>query len=356
MLDFSKTTGKRFYTKSIEINVLMALCEMGENYKVFCDDIDLIISKEEGNWSIDLYKFIKGEGNWPIDLYKSDTFVIPKKFRLFVEKHSRNIEIMIKYDCLYDFTVRNYDNNGQSYSNLGIDYFYNYIGRHLKEINLIKLIVCRIKLLGIRYVYLDEELDFTTNEYFCDFSLSFLYDHEFSFLENMNILSVSNNLIKYTTTDSCYSIQLNTDGKTIKEYNRKILLNCLTFNPNRLPNDITINSTFDVILKLANKCNKSQLLKDIQNSIKLYMAILDLKQQYERLKNVYESIDKIKNNQEFLNLINQMNFIITKLQSLGVDFETQIIDEYVEVTPEIMEKEKRMYLDRKILSSIDIDD
>lgn len=332
------------YCKKIQTNHLIVLCEVGEDYKSFCDDLEeLIKSKSNRDLVSKVYHVMQGKLS-----------IGSNKYKEFIEKHKHTIEIMNKYSCLSNLTVLSYDEKGKRRENLAEDYFYQYIQEHNEDIETIKAVALKIKDLGFNEINFGEKLDFTEIEYELDTS----YGSDFAFLEDMKVNpTYLNSPIKYRTSGSCYCLILETNGygsnKEVSRYGRNIELNSLIFDPNRLPNEITTESTIGIIRKLAEK--KKAEHEDIRDSVNLSITISDLTSYFERLKEVTEKIDKIKDNQELVNLLSQMQNTLTQLQLFGVNFENQIIDSHTGITDETMKREKKLYLDRRYWASIDLD-
>lgn len=331
------------HCKKIQTNHLIALCEIGEDFKSFRNDLEqLIKSRDSRNLVSKVYSAMQG-----------NLFMISNKYKGFIEKHKHTIEIMDKYSCLGDLTVLSYDAKGKRRENLAEDYFYQYIQEHNEDVKTIKAVALKIKALGFNEINFGEKLDFTEFEY----ELNTLYGSDFVFLENMEVNpTYLNSPIKYRTNGSHYCLILGSSGyvsnKEVSKYDRNIVLNSLIFDPNKLPNEITTKSTIGVIQKLAEK--KNEECKNIRDSIDLSISTSDLINCFENLKKVFRRIDKIKDNQELINLLNQMQNTLEQLQLFGVGFENQIIASCTSITEEIMKREKKLYLSRR-LNDIDID-
>lgn len=331
--------------KSISIDYLITLCEIGEDYKTFCDDLEILI-KSKTNKSIvnEVYRVMQGK----ISIRSS-------KYESFIKKHKDTIEIMNKYSCLWNLTVLSYDAKGNRKENLTGDYFYEYIQKNKEDIETIKEVALKLKALGFNEIKYGENLDFTEVEYEWD---KFYDGRNFAFLENIEIISTYlNSPIKYKTNGSCYCMCLSLwgygDKKEVGKYDRKIYLNSLIFDPNILPNEITTESTIGVIKKLAD--NKKKEYSDIRNSVDLSIATSDLNGQFEDLKKLVDKIDKIKNNEELASILYQMQSIMIQLQNFDENFEKEIIDSNTGITKEKMEQEKKLYLKRRMASNIDDD-
>ncbi|MGM9834366.1 MAG: hypothetical protein ACI31M_01115 [Bacilli bacterium] len=322
--------------KSININHLITLCEIGEDYKSFCEDLErLIKSKTNKDLINEAYKVMQGKFSIRSGKYKS-----------FIEKHKRTIEVMKNYFCLSNLTFISYDVKGNRRRNLPEDYFYEYLQKNKENIEIIKEVALKLKKLGFREIKYGENLDFKEFEYYLNTSS----ERYFAFLENMEVKSTYlNNPIKYKTNGSCYCMCLYSEcydaKKEVSKYYREIYLNSLILDPNSLPNEITTESTIGVIKKLA--ANKKAEYSDIRNSVDLSIATSDLKSQFEHLKQVVANIDKIKNNEELASVLYQMQGIIIQLQNFDKAFEREIINSNTSITEQTMEQEKKLYLKRR---------
>ena len=285
--------------KTIDINHLLALCELGENYQLFCYDLEkLIKSKTKRNLVKKLYNAIEG----------SSTIVL-KKYKKFIEKHQDIIAIMNKYYCLYQLTVLSYDQKGDRVKNLSEDYFYQYLQNHKKDIETIKEVVLKIKNLGFNEINLNENFDFTKKEYEITALKDKIFGNErFSFLESMEIIPTDSiRSIKYRTNDSCYCMDLECDGICFDKYVsnisnielierfKNIKLNSLVFDSKRLPNKITKHSTLGVICEL--NVNKMKEHENLRPTIDLRLIIDYLKTIVENLSQLVEENQTINSDE-----------------------------------------------------------
>lgn len=331
--------------QKIQTNQLLVLCEIEKDYQSFYEDFNKLIKSKLNRYLI-------------TKLFKKNLkklSISTNKLKLFINKHYHTLKILKEYSCLNDFTILCYDSKGKRDKNLAIDYFYQYITENKTDLDTIKAVALKIKELGFHTLYLNEKLNFNEVEY----RLNIPHETNFAFLENLEIIpTYLKSPIKYKTNDSCYCLilDLNTRGnnkQTISDYDKNIILNTLIFNPNRLPKEITIDSTIGLIYELAKK--KEIEHKDIRHSVDLSISTNDLKKYFEYLQSLIQRIDKIKNNQELMSLLKQMQNILKQLQLFGIDFEKQIISSYEDVTEETMKREKKLYLDRRYWTNLDID-
>lgn len=329
--------------KKIQTNHLLTLCEVNDDYKSFCDDLEqLIKSKVDKDLIMDAYHAMQGK-----------FFLGAKKYKEFIEKHKHTIETMNKYACLGNLTILSYDAKGNRKENLPLDYFYQYLQKHIEDIKTIKAVALKIKKLGFEKITFGEELDFTEMEYELNKQWG-----EIVYLENMEANpTYLNDPLKYKTNGSCYRIIFERhfldNNRTISEYDKNIELNSLIFDPNRLPNELTNESTIGVISKLVEK--KKEEYDDIRHSVDLSISTSDLNNYFEHLKSLTERINKIKDNEQLASLLKQMQEILTQLKLFGVDFENQVIESHPDITYQTMKREKSEYLRRRSLDGIDFD-
>lgn len=337
--------------KTIDINKLLALCELGENYQLFCYDLErLIKSKNNSNLVRKLYNAMEG---------KSTIVLKILMIKKFIEKYQDVIAIMNKYDCLYQLTVLCYDQKGNREKNLSEDYFYQYLQNHKEDIEMIKDVLLKIKNLGFDEINLNEEFDFSKKEYEVNISKGkFFCKERFSFLENMKIIpTYSNNSIKYKTNDSCYCMDLEytdlclgtskSDIRSIEISNnfKNIKLKSLVFDPKRLPNEITEYSTLGAIYDLYE--NKMKEHENLRYSINLSMNIDDLNTCFENLTQFIRENKKTENYPELIELLSQIQNKLKQLQIFGTNLEDQTISSYEDITKELIRKEKQLHFNNK---------
>lgn len=330
--------------KKIETNSLMALCEIGDDYFNFCDELESLIESKKNEYLIDtVYRIMQGH------------FTIGNgKIKQFVEKYQNIIEIMKKYRCLVNMTILKYDSNGKPKKNYSEEYFCQYISEHRNDVDLIKQVAFKLKSLGFDEIMLCENLEFTGSEY----KYSTLYGRNVQFLENIEIIPAYYiDSIEYKTNGSCYRMTIPTTGygikKEVSSYGRKIELNSLVFDPSRLPNEITIDSIIGVIIQQANeRKNEYQV---IQYLVDMGISIDDLMEEFIRTYKVIEKIDGVNNMNDLKQILYNISREITKLKLASLKCEKETIDSSEKISKEKIENEKKLYLVRRESSKYDLD-
>lgn len=332
---------KHKHCKKIETNSLIALCEI-KNYDTFCEELEsLIASKKNKDLIYKMYNIMQGK------------FVLGnKKYKEFVRKYHDTIEIMKKYHCLSDMTILKYNPDGKPNKSSTEDYFYKFILEHKENIETIKSIAIKIKSLGFDKIIYGEKLNFTDIEY----ELEESYGSDFEYLENIEVIpTYTRNSIKYKTNNSCYCMTIGTTGysnnQNISNYDRIIELNSLIFDPDRLPNEITVESTIGTIHKLAEARKRDyQIIRDV---VDISISAEDLMIQYNRTKRIIESIESVKNKEELNQILNNILKEINELKLASLSFENETIDSSKTLDEEKIENEKSFYLVRREWTSID---
>lgn len=331
----------RKHCKEIKINSLIALCEI-KDYDSFCKELEsLIESKKNKDLIYKMFRIMQGK------------FIIGyKKYKEFVKKYQDTIEIMKKYYCLSDMTFFKYNSDGKPNKSSTEDYFFKFISEHKDDIDTIKNVAIKIKALGFDKIIYGEKLDFTDIEYKLDTS----YSSDFEYLENMEVIPTYNrNPIQYRTNGSCYRMTISTIGygnnQDISRYGREIELNSLIFDPNRLPNELTKESTIEAIVKLADE--RKDEYQYIRDSVDMSVSTDDLMTQYNYTKKIVERINGIKNKEELNQMLHNILKEITELKLASLKFENEAITSSEKIDEDRIETEKKLYLERR--NYIDVD-
>ena len=223
----------------VEINNIIALCHIIDNFKEFEKNLLPIISpKYNRNFVFKL-----------CDISQNKFKIGAKKAKKFYNENKQVIDTINKYSNVPTFINLNYDYYGKSNGNL--EFFYEYISNHTEEIpNILKLLE-KLKELGFSTFIFNENLDFTKETYFSEqrFSRNF----NFTYVANPEIRPNYFDHISYKTSDSNYKIDLKINVDEISKYGNKITLNSLLFDPNTLPEKLDKKHTFDPLLSLKQK-------------------------------------------------------------------------------------------------------
>lgn len=287
--------------KTIDTNVLLTLCEI-EGYEEFSEGLEKLIISKYGSFAFSMFQIMSGHD---VLGYES--------FKEFAKKYHNIIDIMNKNKTLYKMIVCKYQRDSRFLDGNDIDYFWHYLEEHKSDLNIIREVVKRIKSLNIYAISYDQDKDFTKDSYL----LPKAPIVDFSFLENMEgVLTYEET--SYKTTSSVYRIILKyfSSKNIISLYDREIELNSLVFDSNRLPSEISFETTVLPINNLT-KGNEDKS-EEVKNYIELSMSIDKLTSDYEDLKDILGNIKETEKAKEILS--NRLKEIET-LKEIRQNFE-----------------------------------
>ena len=325
-------------TISVEVNNLIAICHILNDYTKFTQNLkQLIKNNNSRNIAFILYKISKGE------------FVFSsRKEKKFYKDNKLVIDTINKYSNIQNITI-NYLTEENS-----LDFFYKYIKKHQDNLERILSVLEKIEELGFDKLEFDEENDFTNTIYEID---TRSYINDISYLDNIEIVpNYENNIVEYKTTGSNYKIDVQLTFNTIEEYRKAIVVNSLLFDPKRLPEEITEETIYDKIVSLKKKEKKK--CNNIRNSVDLSISIDDLYTQFENINKIIEQLNNEENKEqlpELRELLLEFKNNLNQLQKISSEYNERTIKENPNITEEMLKKEKKKYLKIRDWASIDID-
>ena len=323
----------------IPTNVLLALCEIS-NYSEFTNELEEIISTYP-KFKVYVINSI-ASGNNPLG---------KKEYKKFVKKYKNVFDIMKKYNALEDMILFTYLKNHTS--NLcNYKFFYHYLLNHKDEIIKIKANVNKLSQLGINEIYFDQEIKFENYDYYYKKNL---YE-KIMILDNISIIpTYSKEYIKYNSSNSFYCIILTvssfSDSIELYKSGRKVILNDLLFDKNKLPDQLNIENTIGVLKKLSIEEIKNQNL--LRNSIDLAINSDELLNQYQKIKTIFESIES--NKEETKKILQDCLVTLTSLKKASLKYENNVIEKSDKIDKKLIEEEKKLYLNKGIPSFTNID-
>lgn len=333
---------------NININDLIILCHILDSYNDFNQELINLMSSTKFN----IYNLLL------LSKTNRKNFLCNRKTKKFYLKYKDIFNIINNYNNALSFIVDNYiinQNNITRKSNL--DFFYQYIMNNKNNLEKILAVLNRINELGFKKLKFDENLDFTASEY--KVNTLFNGNTNIEYLDNMKAIpNYQNDVVKYKTTGSNYKVIINPSitivvNGNISEHDKKIVVNSLVFDANRLPNSISTESIFNEILALKN--SKSKECDAIKNSIDLNLNMEGLISQFISIDNTINRINDIENKDELLIILAEMQTILDKLKMAASNYDINIAKTYPAITPDILQKEKKLYLERIEWDKMDID-
>lgn len=340
-----------YQKNKIDINILIALVNILDEYEIFHERMMNYIKNNRYNKEqISKLEKISIDNN----------YLVGSKAKDFYLNNKETIDTINKYTSIYNFIVSNYNYRGYPFDDYNkLDYYYNYLLKNKNNIETIKELLDRIKELGFKEIDLDESYDFTKQDYY--FLLDWykhgdkkIYYSNLNYSENIEVLpNYEKNTIRYHSKSSNYRIMINEFSEEDESiFYREIMVNNLMFNPSLLPNKITKEETLDKIIKLKNANKREDEI--IKDAIDLSINLEDLERQFIKTNKNINKIDSIINKEDLQKLLIEIYDNIQELREIENSYYQQIVKENNKITSENLNKEKKLLLDRRYDSIIDL--
>ena len=91
----------------------------------------------------------------------------------------------------------------------------------------------------------------------------------------------------------------------------------------------------------------------IRNSVDLSVSVFDLEKQFNYTNETIDKLEYVENKEKLVEALTGMKKNLEKLKTLSLEHDSNISKKEPLLTPEILENEKTLYLERRIKESID---
>lgn len=323
---------------------VIALYHIQEDFENFNNQLKELA---KSNKMIDILHYLKKASMGMFSLTK-------RKITRFYKENQATITKINEYSDIFMFLATNYESNGIAKEN--INGYYHYLLAHNDQRDCILSVLEKLKDLEVEDIKLIEGKDFKSEEYSIDTDL-FYSPLWFPYLENMRIIpEYPSHKIKYKTTNSNYKLMLDSSlsrrSAALISGRNYIEVNNLTFDPQCLPNELTKEYTYDKIIQLS---KKSITRQDIKEIVDLGISIHDLEEQANITATTFGRVDGMKEKPELLEALTQIRSGVSKLYALEDSHVQTLTTENPNLTQQLIQKEKKEYLKRRELSTLDID-
>ena len=318
--------------KKIEINNMIALCHIVDDFARFEKRlISTMSQKNDEDFAFQIQDISKGKFKLGARIEKN-----------FYEENKSVIDTINQYSSIEMLIYQNYKYNGEYYGDLR--FFYEYLENHRMDISKILNLLEKIKNLGFYRIELNEDIDFTQKIYRANPSNDDFY---LTYVANPQVIPSYTDDINFITADSNYEMTIGPNRIV-----QKIVLNSLLFEPNTLPEKIDTKHIQGQLVKLKN--NQQTQTNIIRNSIDLSISISDLERQFYFTNQTIDRLNEVKNKEELVKILTRMKEDLEKLKELSIEYNSTLLKEEPLLTSELLEKEKKLYLERKACSNIDL--
>ncbi len=303
---------------------LVALCHIIDEYPQFREDLKLILNKKN------IYKSI-----CTLAKVSHREIIMGKKAEKKV--YTNNKEIIEKINT--DSNVWDFVNDIKA-----VDYYYDYLNAHKKDLNTILTVINKIHELGIRTITLNPNKDFTKEIYKID-NCGYAYLNFFAFVDNLKIIPAHQTQeIKYVTSNSPYKIDIN-----LLHECSEITLNTLIFNADTLPKELNYEETLNKINDLNALVTKEN--NQVTNSVNLQVGIDDLEKWIEQMEHDFNKDNMLDEKIQIQKSLLNIKKSLLELKQASDNYLEKITKDNKQITPDLIKNEKDEYVRRRSINN-----
>lgn len=329
---------------TIEANVrnIIALCHILDNYSEFTKNLTRFISTKDNR-----------EDVYNLDRITHGGLVVgSRKVKKFYQENKDVLDTINKYSDISNYINNNYDCHGNFLEDSSLNFFYQYLLNHKGELEQILSVLEKLKQLGFDKFKFNKDIDFTQYEY--EMFVFFNRNLHITYLDNMQVIpNYQNDIVRYRSTDSNYTIRTELILGSFSKYGKTITLNSLVFDVKRLPNNIDKENIFDGLIRLKEEQSKNCTI--VRNSVDLSISIGDLQLQFYKTSKTIEGLSDIANKNELKEVLLRIKEDLDILQNMSTEYDNSVVQQDSSISHEILKQQKQMCLRMIELSRIDID-
>lgn len=316
-----------------DINNLIALCRIFDKYEEFRFHVKVFFDK-------DLKKKISDIEN----LSLGKKIFIKEEVKVFYKYNKEIFDIFNKYDVIISNIIDDMFNQDK------FGKMYEYLKRNKNNLDNILDLLIKIKDLGFKEIYFDENKNFDKNIY--DFKLGYYSENVFFVDGDVKVLPGRNgNGIRYNTNGANYLMCLNWSFDKFVSYDKYIILNNLIFDKNNLPEKIDKENIIKPLQDLKEK-NK-EVDQFISNSVYLNNSLEAMSEIITRIDEIVEKIGETDNKEKALAIISKTRDSVKEMNKFLSQYESQGKRKHA-VKKNLLEEEKTKYKTYLRDSAIDL--
>lgn len=299
---------------------MIAFCHIINEFEKFRKNLSSINAKNYESFVQQLYEV--STGKFKIRAKKAKKFYNENKSVIdTINKYSQINEFLIELDVKYETSI-----------------VYKYIMNNKSKIIKILDVLEELKYLGFEKFILDEEFDFTKKTYKADeiFEINF----KVVYVDNIEVIPNYGEAISYKTTNSNYEINLETSYDHFSNFGKKIYLNSLVFDKNRLPKKIDKETIFNLILNLKDSQEKNNTI--IRDSVDMNIKILDFQELLNSIDKRINNLSNIEYKEKLVLTLASIKNDFENLKKICSEYDSSIIKQEPLLTKEILDNEKKI--------------
>lgn len=261
-----------------------------------------------------------------------------KTFDSFCFNNDYVLKVINKNTDFAGFFRRNYEVYNERKLDDDFSFFYEYFKENKDNLDSIKFVLKKLHKLGLSTFCFDESADFTKNTYY----------HKFNFLNNAQILDnmyavPSADGLKYKTNKSSYLIKIQYYDSKARPLSAEITLNSLIFNSDRLPDNLGEKYVTSILKELEQ--SKKEASDLVRSSVFMNSSIEELICKFNSTSRTIAVLDNVSNKKELIATLENIKGELEQLKKLGVQFNQEVINNNSDITDEMLDYEKKLYLD-----------
>lgn len=321
-------------SRCMNIDQMICLCYIIDDFSKFRVNLDDFLSSEDNRNDIAKLHLISNG--------RDDS--LNKKAKKFYQKNKEIIDRINSFTNIGYFITDNYDFKSNCFYGSCLDSFYDYIVLHRDRLDHILLLLNKIKKLGFSKVMFDESLDFTCKTY--DVFYNFGDNFDIAYLDNMEVISsYQPDVLNYKSNFSNYRMVFRQNNLDLSSLDRKISVNSLLFNLDRLPDEVSKETIFDFITGLSRNESDDYAIRDY---VDLSVAVDDLCKQFGMANSILERLTSIDDKSELIRILNSIRNCLCELNDYSNKCCKDIVDKS-SISQEQFDLEKKKFLSRRHL-------
>ena len=337
--------------KIVESKLDAKICLLINKWKDILDDVRVDFDELNVYHYGEFYNFVEAldlfvSGKKPL-FHKKRYYAFYNKYKEFLE----DIDSMDGVNIYYFFSE--FFREKEDY-----DIYYSYY-KHLcenpdKAANVDK-ILNKIIGLGLERIY------YLPNAKFEDDYVAYTYNAPFdifTYLDSIELIpTYENNVVRYKGKDANYMIRLTKkytrDESEVYICGYEICLNNFDFDPDRIPDKLTVENTYNNILEL--KQHDQETCDIMRDAVSLGVGLEDIEGTYISLNEYVNSLKTIKDKTVLKEALKSIEEAITKMTTYTDDFILESSADHPHITPDEVRDQKNAYIRKREMSYYDID-
>lgn len=311
----------------IDVDDAVLLCCIFYQYETFNRNLSDFLKNEKNKiGTIDkLEKVIAGQ-----------CFLASRKFKKFYQDNKSVIDKINIYSSLHSFLSRNYvfDDDMVLFKNGKL---YEYMYKNREKLDTIIELFGKIKNLGFKVLEFSEDMDFSCEEY--SFGVDSTYFKRVIYLDNLEAIpSYHDGVVKYKSIGSNYKMIIDYSFQSATP--ERIILNDLTFNPDRLPDSISEKEITSKIVESKSRVEHESAA--IRNSADLSISVENMLRAFSNASQTINGLCVVDKKAKLIDLLTDIKENLVLMQEISASYDQSLIENHPSITASKLSEEKKL--------------